>query len=223
LGGAGGLGPRSHWALTPVPRLVIATKVGPGRDPSGAWLPWAAPEQLRGQAEENLRQLGRDHLDLVYLRVYGPGSIAEHFGAPAQLCEAGLIRHLGVSRVTPDRVAAAQDIAPVVRVQHQHGIGTTPQRQAAERGEEAVATWVKEPLKIVTVRPGQTGFKVIAPRWIAKRTLSWLMNARGWWNEPRWPDPAYGQRTGDTFSPRPCHARVSYLRYFVNMEKRRRV
>src|ERR1700723_233435 len=47
--------------------LVIATKVGPGRDPSGKWLGWARPDQLRGQVEENLRQLGRDHLDPVNL------------------------------------------------------------------------------------------------------------------------------------------------------------
>src|SRR5581483_4406965 len=53
-------------ALAPYPQdLVIATKVGPGRDPSGEWLPLARPEQLRGQVEENLRQLGRDHLDVV--------------------------------------------------------------------------------------------------------------------------------------------------------------
>ncbi|MDH6125035.1 aryl-alcohol dehydrogenase-like predicted oxidoreductase [Kitasatospora sp. GP82] len=43
--------------------LAIATKVGPGRGPSGEWLPPAAPEQLRGQMEENLRQLGRDRGD----------------------------------------------------------------------------------------------------------------------------------------------------------------
>ena len=87
-------------ALAPYPDgLVIATKVGPGRDPSGEWLPWARPGQLRGQVEENLRQLGRDHLDLVNLRAYGPGPIGEHFGALAGLRQAGLIRHLGVSSV----------------------------------------------------------------------------------------------------------------------------
>ena len=44
-------------ALGPYPDdLVIATKVGPGRDASGDWLPWSRPEQLRGQVEENLRQ-----------------------------------------------------------------------------------------------------------------------------------------------------------------------
>ncbi|MEW9528326.1 oxidoreductase [Microbispora sp. NPDC049125] len=112
-------------ALAPYPDdLVIATKVGPGRDPSGAWLPYATPEQLRGQVEENLRQLGRDHLDVVNLRTYGPGPIAERFGALAELRDAGLIRHLGVSNVTPEQLAEAQSVAPVVCVQNRYGIDT---------------------------------------------------------------------------------------------------
>lgn len=111
-------------ALAPYPEdLVIATKVGPGRDPSGAWLPWATPEQLRGQVEENLRQLGRDHLDVVNLRVSGAESIAEHFGALARLREAGLIRHLGLSNIGPHHLAEAQAIAPVVCVQNPYALG----------------------------------------------------------------------------------------------------
>ncbi|MEV6550992.1 oxidoreductase [Streptomyces sp. NPDC051597] len=102
--------------------LVIATKVGPGRDASGAWLPWATPEHLRGQVEENLRQLGRDHLDVVNLRLNGPGSLAEHFGALAELREAGLIRHLGISNIGPEHLAEAQAIAPVVCVQNRYGL-----------------------------------------------------------------------------------------------------
>jgi pyridoxine 4-dehydrogenase len=110
-------------ALAPYPDgLVIATKVGPGRDPSGEWLPWARPSQLRGQVEENLRQLGRDHLDLVNLRAYGPGPIGEHFGALAGLRQAGLIRHLGVSSVRPEQLAEAQAIAPVVCVQNRFSL-----------------------------------------------------------------------------------------------------
>ncbi len=111
-------------ALAPYPDdLVIATKVGPGRDPCGGWLPWAAPEQLRGQVEENLRQLGRDRLDVVNLRVYGAGFIADHFAALADLRGAGLIRHLGLSNVRPEQLAEAQAIAPVVCVQNRYGIG----------------------------------------------------------------------------------------------------
>ncbi|WP_433860048.1 oxidoreductase [Streptomyces kronopolitis] len=110
-------------ALSPYPdHLVLVTKVGPGRDPSGAWLPMARPEQLRGQVEENLRQLGRDHLDVVNLRRNGVTSIAEHFGALAELREAGLIRHLGLSSVTPGHLAEARAIAPVVCVQNWYGL-----------------------------------------------------------------------------------------------------
>lgn len=113
-------------ALAPYPEdLVITTKVGPGRDPSGEWLPWAGPEQLRGQVEENLRQLGLDQLDVVNLRVFGRGSIAEHVGVLADLRAAGLIRHLGLSAVRPDQLAEARTIAPVVCVQNAYGIGST--------------------------------------------------------------------------------------------------
>ncbi|MFF8607075.1 aldo/keto reductase [Streptomyces sp. NPDC015346] len=121
--------------------LVISTKVGPGRDPSGEWLPHAGPRELRGQVEENLRQLGRDHLDVVNLRVLGTASIAERFGALARLRDAGLIRHLGLSNVTPDHLAEAQAIAPVVCVQNPYGIGVRPEQDAFVRtcGEQGVA------------------------------------------------------------------------------------
>jgi pyridoxine 4-dehydrogenase len=113
-------------ALAPYPdHLVIATKVWPGRDPSGEWW-WATPAQLRGQVEENLRQLGRDHLDVVNLRLprrMATGSIAEHFGTLAGLRDAGLIRHLGISNATPAHLAQAREIAPVVCVQNHFGIG----------------------------------------------------------------------------------------------------
>jgi aryl-alcohol dehydrogenase-like predicted oxidoreductase len=117
-------------ALAPYPDdLVITTKVGPGRDPSGQWLPHATPEQLRGQVEENLRQLGRDHLDVVNLRIVGTDSIAERFGALADLREAGLIRHLGLSNIRPHHLAEAQTIAPVVCVQNMYGIGASPEQK----------------------------------------------------------------------------------------------
>ncbi|MEV6166842.1 aldo/keto reductase [Streptomyces sp. NPDC051954] len=102
--------------------LVIATKVGPYRDNHGEWGTSARPDQLRGHVEENLRQLGRDHLDVVYLRRMRQDSIAEHFGALAELRETGLIRHLGISAVEPRHLAEAQAIAPVVCVQNPYGI-----------------------------------------------------------------------------------------------------
>ncbi|MFD9257818.1 aldo/keto reductase [Streptomyces sp. NPDC059538] len=128
-------------ALRPYPEdLVITTKVGPGRDPSGVWS-HATPGQLRGQVEENLRQLGRDHLDVVNLRIVGTDSIAERFGALAELREAGLIRHLGISNVTPEHLAEARAIAPVVCVQNMYGIGVRPDQDDFVRacGEQGVA------------------------------------------------------------------------------------
>jgi aryl-alcohol dehydrogenase-like predicted oxidoreductase len=113
--------------------VVVVTKVGPWRDPSGAWHTMARPDQLRGQVEENLRQLGRDHLDVVNLRRNGPdvASVSEHFGVLAELREAGLIRHLGLSNVRPEHLTQAQAIAPVVCVQNSYGLDW---RRADESG-----------------------------------------------------------------------------------------
>jgi pyridoxine 4-dehydrogenase len=131
-----------NHALSPYPDdLVIVTKVGPGRDPSGTWLPQATPQQLRGQVEENLRQLGRDYLDVVNLRIAGTDSIAERFGALADLRDAGLIRHLGLSNVHPHHLAEAQAIAPVICVQNRYGIGASPQQDDFVRlcGDQGIA------------------------------------------------------------------------------------
>ncbi|MFB6846796.1 oxidoreductase [Streptomyces sp. NPDC056373] len=111
-------------ALAPYPDdLVIVTKVGPYRAYDGEWGTSARPEDLRGHVEENLRQLGRDHLDVVNLRRMPKyDSIAEHFGALAELREAGLIRHLGISNVTSRHLAEARAIAPVVCVQNRYAL-----------------------------------------------------------------------------------------------------
>ena len=119
-------------ALSPYPDgLVIVTKVGPAREPSGQWSAAARPDQLRGQVEENLRQLGRDVLDVVNLRMMpSMTSVAESFGALADLQRAGLIRHLGVSGVTPAQLAEARAVAPVVCVQNRYGLGASPDEHA---------------------------------------------------------------------------------------------
>ncbi|MGH8877615.1 MAG: oxidoreductase [Stackebrandtia sp.] len=114
-------------ALQPYPDdLVITTKVGPGRSRDGEF-EYARPEQLRGQVEENIRQLGLDHLDVVNLR-WGagmekdPSSVAEHFGALSELRDAGLIRQLGISNVVAEQLTEALTIAPVVCVQNRYGL-----------------------------------------------------------------------------------------------------
>ncbi|WP_028924639.1 aldo/keto reductase family oxidoreductase [Pseudonocardia acaciae] len=115
-------------ALYPYPDgLRIVTKVGSARDAAGNWPPARAPEQLRAQVHDNLRNLGLDALDVVNLRVGGldsptPGSLAEPFGALAELQREGLIRHLGVSTVNAEQIAEAESIAPVVCVQNYYNI-----------------------------------------------------------------------------------------------------
>lgn len=113
-------------ALAPYPEdLVIATKVGPLLGADGMPSEQATPDRLRELVEADLRALGLDRLDLVYLRVggmTGPGgeSIAERFEVLAGLREEGLIRHLGVSNVDAGQFAEARSVAPVAAVQNQH-------------------------------------------------------------------------------------------------------
>jgi pyridoxine 4-dehydrogenase len=133
-----------NTALAPYPDdLIIVTKVGPGRDTWGNWTDAARPDQLRGQVEENLRQLGRDHLDVVnYRRQPSVQSISEHFGALAALRDAGLIRHLGISGVELAHLAEARAIAPVVCVQNAYSLSDQrPESRAVLQacGEQGIA------------------------------------------------------------------------------------
>ena len=115
-------------ALAPYPDDVhIVTKVGAVRDDAGAWLHARTPADLRKAVHDNLRRLKLDALDVVNLRVGGldrpePGSIAEQFGALAELRAQGLIRHLGLSTVNADQLTEAQAIAPVVCVQNHYNV-----------------------------------------------------------------------------------------------------
>lgn len=115
-------------ALAPYPdTLHIVTKVGAERDAEGNWPHARSPQQLRDQVHQNLRSLGVEALDVVNLRVGGfdrpePGSLAEQFGALADLQREGLIRHLGLSTVSAEQLAEAQSIAPVVTVQNFYNI-----------------------------------------------------------------------------------------------------
>jgi pyridoxine 4-dehydrogenase len=123
-------------ALHPYPDdLHIVTKVGAARDAEGGWPQARAPEQLRAQVHDNLRNLGLDVLDVVNLRVGGldspePGSVAEPFTALAEMQQEGLIRHLGLSTVNAEQIAEARSIAPVVCVQNFYNI--------ANRGDDAL-------------------------------------------------------------------------------------
>ncbi|MEV0052006.1 oxidoreductase [Saccharopolyspora shandongensis] len=126
--------------------VVIATKVGPLRDADGVFHGQARPEELRGLVEEDLRRLGVPRLDLVYLRPGGVGpdgsSVAERFAVLAELREAGLIRHLGLSNVDAAQVAEARSIAPVVAVQNHFHVQYAEDRRLLEDCERSGTAYV---------------------------------------------------------------------------------
>ena len=124
-------------ALSPYPdNLVIVTKVSARRGEDGSWIPAFSAEDLTVAVHDNLRNLGRDVLDVVNMRsmlsIHAPagGSIEAPVTALAELQRKGLIRHIGLSNVTPTQVAEARRIAPIVSVQNQYNL--------AQRADDAL-------------------------------------------------------------------------------------
>jgi pyridoxine 4-dehydrogenase len=115
-------------ALHPYPDdLVVVTKVGARRDADGGWPEALDPDDLRRAVQENIDHLGVEALDVVNLRMPGfaepvQRSLAEPFEALAAMQREGLVRHLGVSNVTPQMYAEARAIAPVVCVQNHYNL-----------------------------------------------------------------------------------------------------
>ncbi|MDP4502017.1 aldo/keto reductase [Nonomuraea turcica] len=135
-GGSGGESERiiGRWMKARGNRdqMVIATKVGalPGLDN-------LAPQTIRRGAEDSLRRLGTDHIDLYYAHVDDPGTpLAETLGAFDALVRAGLVRHIAASNITANRLSAAWEIsardglAPYVALQAEYNL---VQREGYER------------------------------------------------------------------------------------------
>src|SRR3984885_13212848 len=107
--------------------LMIVTKVGARRGPDKSWLHALSRQELIDAVHDNLKNLGLDHLDVVNLRVGGieePGeeSIAEPLTVLAELKREGLIRHIGLSNISPEQLAEAQAITEIVCVQNFYNV-----------------------------------------------------------------------------------------------------
>src|ERR1700740_2263529 len=103
--------------------LVIVTKVGARRGEDKSWIHALSRQELIDGVHDNLRNLGLDALDVVNLRVggvMGPAevSIEEPLTVLAELKRKGLIRHLGLSNISPKQLAEAQAITQIVCVQN---------------------------------------------------------------------------------------------------------
>ena len=116
-------------ALHPYPKdLVIVTKLGGRRGPDRSWQPAISPLELTEGVHDNLRNRGLEILDVVNYRVIGSGhgpeegSIAEQVTVLADLQRQGLIRHIGLSNVTPRQLAEAQTISDIVCVQNLYNV-----------------------------------------------------------------------------------------------------
>lgn len=116
-------------ALSPYPDdLLIVTKIGARRGADASWLPAFERDELARAVEDNLKNLGLEALDVVNLRlmfdVHGPaeGSLAAPLKAVADLQRQGLVRHIGLSNVTPTQFEEAREIAEIVGVQNQYNL-----------------------------------------------------------------------------------------------------
>jgi pyridoxine 4-dehydrogenase len=116
-------------ALHPYPDgLVIVTKIGARRGADKSWIPALSREELTQAVHDNLRNLDLDVLDVVNLRIMinphhpAEGSIEAQLSALADLQRQGLVRHIGLSHVTPTQVAEGRRICRIVCVQNLYNL-----------------------------------------------------------------------------------------------------
>jgi aryl-alcohol dehydrogenase-like predicted oxidoreductase len=116
-------------ALHPYPAdLVIVTKISARRGQDGSWIPAFSREELTQAVHDNLRHLGLDVLEVVNFRsmldVHRPaeGSIEAPLSVLAELQQKGLVRHIGLSNVTPAQIEEGRRIAPIVCVQNHYNL-----------------------------------------------------------------------------------------------------
>lgn len=111
-------------ALHPYPDdLVIATKAGLVRTGPDEWPPLGFPPYLRQECELSLRRLGVDRIDLFQLhRIDDKFPLEDQLGELVALQQEGKIRHIGLSEVTVDQLAAAQKVATIESVQNMYNL-----------------------------------------------------------------------------------------------------
>jgi pyridoxine 4-dehydrogenase len=111
-------------ALYPYPKgLVIATKGGLTRPGPSQWVPNGRPEYLKQCVEKSLKRLRLERIDLYQLHRIDPKvPMEESLGALKEMQDAGKIRHVGLSNVSPEEIVRARKVVPIVSVQNQYNI-----------------------------------------------------------------------------------------------------
>ncbi|MFJ9821292.1 oxidoreductase [Streptomyces sp. NPDC101151] len=171
-------------ALHPYPDgLHIVTKVGARRGADGSWIVSRHPEDLKAQVYDNLRNLGVEALDVVNLRLGdidtpNEDSVADQFGALAELRQRGLVRHLGLSAASVAQLEEARSIAPVVTVQNLYNLANRQDDDLVARtAVENIAFVPYFPLGGFTPLQSDTLSKVAARLGAAPQqvALAWLL------------------------------------------------
>ncbi|HEX4647649.1 MAG TPA: aldo/keto reductase [Steroidobacteraceae bacterium] len=139
-------------ALHPYPRgLVIATKGGTVRPGPSEWVPDGRPEHLREACEGSLKRLKLERIDLYQLHRIDPKvPVADSLGELQRLQREGKIRHIGVSQVNVDELAAARHIVPIVSVQNRYNV-------ADRSSADVLAVCERERLVFIPWRPIAAG------------------------------------------------------------------
>jgi pyridoxine 4-dehydrogenase len=176
-------------ALFPYPHdLVIVTKVSARRGEDGSWIPAFSGQELTAAIHDNLRNLGLDVLDVVNLRsmfsIHEPaeGSIEAPMTVLAELQQKGLVRHIGLSNVTPAQIAEAGEIAPIVCVQNHYNLAhRTDDALIADLARDGIAYVPFFPLGGFTPLQSATLSDVAARLGAAPMqvALAWLLQRSG--------------------------------------------
>lgn len=116
-------------ALHPYPDdLVIVTKIGARRGNDGSVLAASSSDELIQAVHDNLRNLDVDVLDVVNLRnmfddTARAGELIDAgLTVLADLQRQGLVRHIGLSNVTPAQIAAGRRICDIVCAQNHYNL-----------------------------------------------------------------------------------------------------
>lgn len=111
------------------------------------------PRNVKKVADESLRRLGIDHIDLYYQhRVDHSVPIEETVGAMGALVEAGKVKYLGLSEAGPDTIRKAHLTFPISALQSEYSLW--------ERGiEEKILPTIRElGIGLVPYSPVGRGF-----------------------------------------------------------------
>jgi aryl-alcohol dehydrogenase-like predicted oxidoreductase len=110
-------------ALHPYDGVVVATKAGLLRTGPDDWTPLGFPAYLRQECEMSLRRLGVDTIELFQLhRIDSKFPAEDQVGELLKLQQEGKIRHIGLSEVTAEQLAAARGVAPIASVQNMYNL-----------------------------------------------------------------------------------------------------